>query len=198
MVSEASSAFSFPKARCWVSPQSQVVPFLSRSHRGWCHFSDMLTEFHNLLTMPKNRLRSERSLGWGMSTMALTLAGSFLTPSLSVIWPRYSNLVWENIHLSGLMVRTLSDVRVKVLWRRWSCSAWFLPLIRMSSTWQVTPSRWPSSLSICFRKTSGAEEMPYGRQRNMNQPNGVMNVVSFALSALRAVWWNPELASNLE
>ena len=40
--------------------------------------------------------------------------------------------------------------------------------------------------------------MPYSRPRNMNLPNGVINVVSFALSALRFIWWNPEFANNLE
>ena len=112
--------------RLGVTPE-QAVPFLIWSCKG-CVISDHIMSW---LTMPKHRRRSETSLGWGMSTMALTLAGFLLTPSLLPIWPRYSSLVWENTHMSGLRIKSLL-YGVSPLRRCSLFSAWFLPGIKMS------------------------------------------------------------------
>ena len=161
------SAFSCWKASCWAVSHTHALSFLSKSLKGFVFSARFGQNFIRWLTKPKKRLRSAMFWGSAMSVIALTLEGSFLIPSLSMIWPKYCNLDWENKHFSRLSVSFLSTSLSRTCLSRLSCSAWSLPMIRISSMRHLTPSIPESSLSILFWKYSGAEDMPKGRRLNM-------------------------------
>ena len=69
---------------------------------------------------------------------------------------------------------------------------------RISSIWQIVPSRsWRILDKVCW-KISGAELMPNGSLLKQYRPNCVTKVVSCRDSSSRGICQNPLLASSLE
>ena len=129
--------------------------------------------------------------------MALVLRGSAWSPEPSMMWARNLMDDLENSHLS-LRVSPASCKRWRTALRRLSCTDWSMPWTRISSIWQIVPSRSSRILDKVRWKISGAELMPNGSLLKQYRPNGVTKVVSSRDSSSRGICQNPLLASSLE
>ena len=137
---------------------------ISSAIRGWYLL--------NRLTMPKNLLRPDSSLGISISSVASTFLQSTRTPSELMMLPRRSTEGLENSHFSSLRVRLASCSLWRVASRCSSYSSVVLPKTRISSTWQRAPSVPFRTCEIRLWKCLGVELMPKGRRLKQNLPNG--------------------------
>ena len=194
---EARLSLTAEKACCWISPHVQWFLALRRSLSGLGSRAIWDWNLLNWLTIPKDLLNSNGSLGAAIFVIASPFLGSTCMPSALTVVLKNSTDGLANSHFSSFKVWFASCSLHRVSFRCSSCSLNNLPQTRISSIWHRDPSVSSKTCEIHLWKCLIAELIPNGRRLQQSRLNGVMKAVNLDDSGDKPICQSPEFASSL-